>query len=676
MRLFIAEKPSLARSIAAVLSKTQENHKLYIQAGDDIVAWAAGHLLEQAMPEAYDDKYKHWNVADLPIFPDVWKLLVKKESKDLFDNIKTLLKKADTVVNAGDCDREGQLLIDEILDYCSYKGKVLRILICDTNPEAVKIALDNLKPDSDFLGDRDAALARSRADWLHGINLTRLYTKMAEKNGYNGGPLKIGRVKTPVTTLVVRRDEAIEVFSPKPFWVIKANIAVQNGTFYATWKPHDEQQGLDEDKRLIDKSVGEALVTRLKGKLANINKYESKKLSSKPPVGFSLPKLQMIASKKFDLSPAKVLDICQKLYEQGILTYPRSDCEFLPDAHHDDAQRVFDVIEKLSSLRVPQSVDKSRNSPVFNSKKVEEHHAIIPSASCKGTKPLEGYEALIFELVARRYFAFFMPNYEFLQVNIIADIDGELFTASGRHVLNDGWKAIEADSHDKDDENDNDEDNNSAPLPETLEGENGSCNEINLLEKKTKAPARFSEATLLKAMNEVYRYVLDPEIKKILKENDGIGTAATQAGIIKELIDCGMLLKKGKNLISSPAARTLIHALPENITLPDLTAIWETYFRKVKNSHMSIDEVINYIQDTIREIIASAQPITVQGSENPKSKKSDSKKSPQKNNVKCPRCGAPMLLRNGKNGAFWGCSHYPGCKMTADDRNGKPVFRK
>ena len=676
MRLFIAEKPSLARSIAAVLSHPQQNHKLYIQAGDDIVAWAAGHLLEQAMPEAYDEKYKRWNVADLPIFPAVWKMLVKKDSKDLFDNIKTLLKKADSVVNAGDCDREGQLLIDEILDYCGYKGEVLRILISDTNPEAVKIALDNLKPDSDFHGDRDAALARSRADWLHGINLTRLYTKMAERNGYNGGPLKVGRVKTPVTALVVRRDEAIDAFTPKPFWLVKAQISVAQGSFLATWKPKDEQVGLDEDKRLVDKSVGETLITRLKRKPAVISKYECKKQSSKPPVGFSLPKLQMFASKRYDLSPAKVLDICQKLYELGILTYPRSDCEFLPDAHHNDAQRVFDVIETLSSVRVPQNVDKKRNTPVFNSKKVEEHHAIIPSASCKVTKPLEGNEALIFELVAKRYISFFMPDYVFSQVNINADIDGELFSASGRQVLNDGWKAIEADSHDKDNENDNDEDTNSAPLPDSSEGENASCNDIYLLEKNTKAPARFSEATLLKAMNEVYRYVKDSEIKKILKDTDGIGTAATQAGIIKELIDCGMLIKKGKNIISSSAARCLIHALPDNITLPDLTAVWEAYFRKIKDSQISIDEVINYIQDNIREIISSAKPITVLGMDNTKSKKSDSKKSSKKSNVKCPRCGAPMFLRNGKNGSFWGCSNYPECRITADDKNGKPVFRK
>ena len=381
----------------------------------------------------------------------------------------------------------------------------------------------------------------------------------------------------------------------------------------------------------------------------------------------------MIASKKFDLSPAKTLEICQKLYEQDILTYPRSDCEFLPDAHQDEAEKVFSVIEKLSSVKVPDTVDKGRKTPVFNSKKVEEHHAIIPSASCKIAKALEGYEAFIFELVAKRYISFFMPDYEFLQVNILADIDGELFSVSGRQILNEGWKSIEKNLQDKDDEIENDDDDYSAPLPETSEGENGTCNAVNALEKKTKASARFSEATLLKAMNEVYRYVKDTEIKKILKETDGIGTAATQAGIIQELIDGGMLIKKGKYLISSQAARNLIHALPENITLPDLTAIWENYFRKVKDSAMSIEEVIHYIQDSIREFINSAKPITVQSLD---SGKSEGKKYTKKSCVTCPRCGAPMFLRNGKNGSFWGCSNYPDCKMTVNDKNGKPVFKK
>ena len=671
MRLFIAEKPSLARAIAAVLPQPQEHNKLFIKAGDDIVAWAKGHLLVQAMPEDYDEKYKQWNIAPLPIVPEFWKMLPKKDSKDLLDNLQKLLKKVDVVVNAGDCDREGQLLIDEILEFCGYKGKALRILISDTNPEAVKKALTNLKPNSDFRGDYYAALARSRADWLYGINLTRLYTKLAEQNGYRGEPLRIGRVKTPVTAIVVKRDEEIESFTPKPFWVIQAEISVENNSFNAVWKPKDEQQGLDEEKRLIDKTVADALANKLTGKSAIITKYESKKQSSKPPVGFSLPKLQMIASKKYDISPAKTLEICQKLYEQGILTYPRSDCEFLPEAHHDEAEKVFSVIEKLSSVKVPESVDKERKTSVFNTQKVAEHHAIIPSASCKVTKQLEKDEALIFELVARRYISFFMPDFEFLQVNINADIDGELFSASGRQILNDGWKSLENDSQDKNE--DDSEENKSAPLPEISEGKNGSCSYINLLEKKTKAPARFTEAALLKAMNEVYLYVKDAEIKKILKETDGIGTAATQAGIIQELIDSKMLIKKGKNLISSQSARSLIHALPEIITLPDLTAVFENYCRKIKAHEIQIDEVINnHVANEIRKIIAFAQPITVQsldGGKNPK--------STLKSSIKCPACSNGfMILRNGKNGKFWGCSNYPNCKMTASDKNGKPVFKR
>ena len=663
MRLFIAEKPSLARSIAAVLSKPQENNKLFIKAGDDIVTWASGHLLEQAMPEYYDEKYKHWDISHIPLEIKVWKMLPKKGCDALLNNIKKLLEQADVVVNAGDCDREGQLLVDEILEYFNYTGKVLRILISDTNPEAVRKALNNLRPNSDFKGDSDAAKVRERADWLYGINFTRFYTKLAEQSGYRGKPLKVGRVKSPVTALVVRRDEEIESFVAKPFWAIKADIEVQNGSFSAMWKPKDEQDGLDEEKRLVDKAVAESLANRLTGKSATITKYESKKQSSKPPVGYSLPKLQMIASKKYDLSPSKTLEICQKLYEQGILTYPRSDCEFLPETHHDEAEKVFAVIEKLSSVKVPESADKGRKTSVFNTTKVAEHHAIIPSASCKFSNALDGNEALIFELVAKRYVSFFMPDFEYLQVNINAEIDGELFTASGRQILNDGWKSLEVQEKNEDDG----EENNYAQLPETSENEKGSCSYVNLLEKKTKAPARFTEATLLKAMNEVYLYVKDPEIRKILKETDGIGTAATQAGILQEIIDDGVLIKKGKNLISSKAARDLIHQLHEDITLPDMTAKLEIYMRKVKNAEMHMDEVNIHVMDEIRRIVASARPITIHsldGGKNPKSA------------VKCPLCGASMFLRKGKNGAFWGCSNYPNCKMTASDKNGKPVFKK
>ena len=678
MRLFIAEKPSLARAIAAVLPQPQKASRLYIEAGNDVVAWAAGHLLEQAMQEKYDEKYKRWSLADLPIIPEEWKMLVKKESRDLFDNLKTLLKKADSVVNAGDCDREGQLLIDEILEHCKYRGPVQRILISDTNPDAVRKALAELKPNEDFRGDRDAARARSQADWLHGMNMTRLYTKLAEKNGYDGGPLRIGRVKTPVTALVVRRDLEIESFVPKPYWTLQAQIQVEKGAFWAGWRPKEEQTGLDEEGRLVDKATGEELASRLKGKPAVITKYESKKQSVKPPLGYSLPKLQMAASRKHDMSPSRVLEVCQKLYEHGVLTYPRSDCEYLPEGHQDEAEKVLAVIDALSSLKRPDELNTARKTPVFNGKKVEEHHAIIPSASCRVSKPLEGDEALIFELVARRYLAFFMPDHEYMQTSITAEVEGEMFVASGRRVLAEGWKAVERnDEPEKDDDKEGKEEEQAA-LPVVSEGEQGECRDTKLQEKQTKAPARFTEASLLRAMNEVHKFVADPKVKKILRETDGIGTAATQAGILKDLITFGQLQKQKKQLISTPAARSLIQALPEAITLPDLTALWETKFRAIKEGTLSIEDMMEQMATTIRESIAQAGSVSVQGSGEKKPVKATKKTAPKagKGDVKCPKCGAKMVLRNGKNGPFWGCGNYPTCRATADDDGGKPVFKK
>ena len=451
---------------------------------------------------------------------------------------------------------------------------------------------------------------------------------------------------------------------------------MSNGTFTAAWKPKEEQAGLDEEGRLVDKAVGDELAGKLKGQVALITKYESKKQTVKPPLGYSLPRLQIAASKKYDLSPSRVLEICQSLYERGITTYPRSDCEYLPDGHKEDAAKVFAVIERLSTLKVPGEIQTERKTPVFNSGKLEEHHAIIPSASCKAADPFKGDEALVFELIARRYLSFFMPDYEYLQVSIAVEIGGEAFAASGRQVQNEGWKAVEKDTTDKDEDKEDDEDN--APLPPVSEGENGECRDVRLQEKKTKAPARFTEASLLKAMNEIHRFVSNPENKKVLKETDGIGTAATQASILKELIDFGMLEKKGKQLISTPAARCLIQALPKEITLPDLTAIWELKFRQIKDGELSIDEVMEQIKGNISETIAGAKPISIEGVSGGKrdKPKQPSKGKAAKSGVKCPLCGAPMVLRKGKNGPFWGCSKYPECKATADDKDGKPVFRK
>ena len=271
-----------------------------------------------------------------------------------------------------------------------------------------------------------------------------------------------------------------------------------------------------------------------------------------------------------------------------------------------------------------------------------------------------------------------MPDHEYMQTSITAEVDGETFVASGRRVLAEGWKAVERnDEPEKDDDKEGKEEEQAA-LPVVSEGEQGECRDTKLQEKQTKAPARFTEASLLKAMNEVHKFVADPKVKKILRETDGIGTAATQAGILKDLITFGQLQKQKKQLISTPAARSLIQALPEAITLPDLTALWETKFRAIKEGTLSIDDMMEQMATTIRESIAQAGSVSVQGSGEKRPVKTTKKTAPKagKGDVKCPKCGAKMVLRNGKNGPFWGCSNYPTCRATADDDGGKPVFKK
>ena len=701
MRLYIAEKPSLGRAIAAVLPTPHKPAgKTHIEVGNgDIVAWSAGHILSQVAPESYDEKFKSWSLATLPIIPSSWKLEVKASTKDLFNNIKKLLKSASEVVNAGDPDREGQLLIDEILDYCGYKGPVKRLLINDINPEAVKEALENMRPNEEFTGVKNAALARSRADWMHGMNATRLYTKLAQAQGYRG-VLKIGRVKTPTVALVVRRDLEIASFVPKPYTRVSVDVSLPKGHLKASWVPEDSYPGLDEEGRLGDAAEASRLKAKLTGKPANITKCETKPKKISPPLGYSLPDLQIACSKKHDMPAHVTLSVVQSLYESGIMTYPRSDCKYLPTGHQahgkDVADNIVKFLPELAGL-LPDA-DFSRKSPVYNGDKVEEHHAIIPTKKAKQERPLTQDEAKVFELVARRYISFFLPEHEYKQTTIELLVEGEKFTAKGRQILVPGWKIAEGNedlsaNDDKKGGADEDDEKEAAALPVVHEGYVGTCEEVILAQKMTTPPARFTEASLLAAMNNVHRYVSDPEIKKILKDTDGIGTAATQANIIKELFESGQLAKVGKKVISTDTAKALIGALPEDITLPDMTALWELKFRQIAQGEKKLDEVVGSIGTNVSNLVAAGKekgglaiPMTQQSESAETAKKTPAnnvKKSPggcggstprasssqSKATQTCPKCGKPMVRRTGKGKDgkaydFFGCSGYPECRET------------
>ena len=349
MRVYIAEKPSMGAEIAKCLPGPVSRKDGYITTGGGVVTWGFGHILRQAEPGEYDKKYEKWRLEDLPIIPPEWKLFVADSCRKQFEIIKSLIDKATEIVHAGDPDREGQLLIDEVLDFLDNQKPVRRILLNALDEKSIKKAIASLRDNEEFHNLKQSALARSRADWLIGMNLSRAYTLAARRAGHQV-TLPVGRVKTPTLALVVRREREIEGFTQASYFTVKAEFQHENGTFVAYWKPKDEQAGLDTEGRLADQAIADELVEGLSaaGTSGTIVLCETteKKESQRLPV--SLSTLQVMAGKKFGYDPQTVLDTAQKLYEKKLTTYPRSDCEFLPDSQYSDAAAIIGNLQELN----------------------------------------------------------------------------------------------------------------------------------------------------------------------------------------------------------------------------------------------------------------------------------------------------------------------------------------
>jgi DNA topoisomerase-3 len=357
VRLFIAEKPSLGRAIAEVLPKPLKKAQGYIVAANgDTVSWFIGHLLEQAQPEAYDPAFKKWAHEHLPIVPERWQLKIKPKTAKQLAVLRMLVKKAKQLVHAGDPDREGQLLVDEVIDFLNVtkaqKANIQRCLINDLNPQAVKQALNKLRDNREFIPLSTSALARSRADWLYGINLTRAYNLQGQKAGYQG-LLSVGRVQTPLLGLVVRRDSIIEAFVSKPFYEVWAKLQTEQGeTFKAKWQASDAcAKYLDQQGRNLSQALAQNVASRISHQAAIVHDLKREHKKQPAPLPYNLSALQIDASKAFGLGAQQVLDICQTLYERHkLITYPRSDSRYLPKGHFSQALQVVNAIKTNSPL--------------------------------------------------------------------------------------------------------------------------------------------------------------------------------------------------------------------------------------------------------------------------------------------------------------------------------------
>ncbi|MDR3565965.1 MAG: DNA topoisomerase 3 [Negativicutes bacterium] len=657
MKLYIAEKPSMGAEIAKYLPGPISRKDGYITTGAGVVTWGFGHILRQAEPGEYDEKYTKWRMEDLPIIPETWKLLVAASCQKQFGVVKKLIDEATEIVHAGDPDREGQLLIDEVLEYVDNKKPVQRILLNALDEHSIKKAIANLRDNKDFYNLKQSALARARADWLIGMNLSRAFTLAAKRAGHQA-TLPVGRVKTPTLALVVRREREIESFQLADYFTVKADFQHVNGIFTAYWKPQEEQAGLDAEGRLADKAVAQALLERLGAAPATAEivlcETTEKKESQRLPL--SLSALQVMAGKKFAYDPQLVLDTAQKLYEKKLTTYPRSDCDYLPESQQDDAAVILENLTGSKSGDLAAwagRADVTIQSRAWNDKKITAHHAIIPTVEKCNWATLSDTEKNIYFLIAQAYIAQFYPVHVYHQTRVGVRHAEENFTASGRMIRELGWKELYgADAEEKKDEDD-------GMLPPMEKGDPADYLQALAEKKSTRPPGRFTAATLLAAMKEIHKYVKNPELKKQLKDVSGIGTEATRATIIKELVQRGFLSeeKKKKYLVPTDSAYLLIDALPEELIYPDSTALWETILHRMADGSESLEGFLKQQAEFTTSICAMATglSISVQGAH------------------PCPQCGQGALqARNGKNGKFWGCSRYPSCKAAYDDNNGEP----
>lgn len=607
MRLFIAEKPSLGRAIADVLPKPHRRGDGYIACGNDqIVTWCVGHLLEQAQPDHYDSRYARWSLADLPIIPEKWRLQPRPSVAKQLKVVEGLLKQADEVVHAGDPDREGQLLVDEVLDYLQLpaekRSKVQRCLINDLNPSAVDRAVNRLRENREFIPLCVSALARARADWLYGINMTRAWTLLGRNAGYDG-VLSVGRVQTPVLGLVVRRDEEIENFIPKDYFEVKAHIVTpEEMRFTANWVPSDAcEPWQDEEGRLLNRTLAEHVVARIAGKPARVTAYSDKRESETAPLPFSLSSLQIEAARRFGLSAQTVLDTCQRLYEtHKLITYPRSDSRYLPDEHFAGRHAVLKAIQAHQpNLTPPGDFSADRKNRCWDDKKVDAHHAIIPTARSSAVKLTEN-EQNVYGLVARQYLMQFCPDALFRKCTIELDIAGGKFVAKARFLAEAGWRALLGGKE-------RDEENDGTPLPVVAKDDELLCEQGEVLAKQTQPPRPFTDATLLSAMTGIARFVQDKELKKVLRATDGLGTEATRAGIIELLFRRAFLVKKGRSINATETGRALIHSLPDLAARPDMTAQWESTLTRISEKACRYDEFMHPLVHTLTGLIQQAK---------------------------------------------------------------------
>ena len=627
--LVLAEKPSVGREIARVLG-CKNGGNGYLEGGNYIVTWALGHLVTLADPDAYEKKWEKWDLQELPMLPEKMKLVVIPESRRQYQVVSGLMKRADVseLVIATDAGREGELVARWIMQKAGWGGPARRLWISSQTDKAIREGFANLKPAADYDDLFRSAQARSEADWLVGLNVTRALTCKY------GAQLSAGRVQTPTLAMIVRREEEIRKFQPREYWGIAASLP----GFTGYWR---DSKG---NASTFEKEKADALLAKLAGQTAVLTKVERSRKQTPPPAAYDLTELQRDANKKYAYSAKETLNLMQSLYERHkLLTYPRTDSRYISD------DVVPTLPERLRSVMVdeykPLAQEIFRKKPLqtrylVNNAKVTDHHAIIPTEEQPELYSLSGPEKNIYDLVVRRFLAVLLPPFEFEEVRITMTIGGETFIAKGTRVVDQGWKAAYDRSYAMDEEREDEGDQN---LPELREGQKLEVRSLTLRPGKTSPPGRYTEATLLSAMEHPASTVSDKSLSKILEETSGLGTPATRADIIEKLFSTFYVERRGKELAPTSKGMQLMELVPEELRSAELTAKWEDRLASIAKGKASDREFVSGMRQYASELVTQVKASTA------------SYRHDNQTRTPCPDCGKYLLRVKGKRGEMLVC---------------------
>jgi DNA topoisomerase-3 len=671
--LLIAEKPSVGQDLARALPGPFQKHEGFLEGPEHVITWAVGHLVQLAEPEAYDSKYKSWRMADLPIVPDHFKLVVRDERsrKQMAVVSKQLAREdVDEVVNACDAGREGELIFAYLYEKAKAKKPVRRLWLNSMTSAAMRAALDSLRPGEEFRPLEQAARSRSEADWIVGMNATRAAT-IRLRSSFDGA-VSLGRVQTPTLAIVARREEEIRAFKPEPYWLVDATFAgeplegeqpagerIYAGRFHA---PAGDR-GTARGPRIATEEEALAIVAACEGRMGTITKLEKKEQREKAPMLYDLTTLQREANNRYGFSAKRTLAAAQRLYEEHkALTYPRTNSRYLPSDMVEEIKPIAELVgshpEYRKAAEYVTALDVLPLARVVNDEKVTDHHAIIPTRSEHALEKMGSDDRRIYDMAARRFLAVFHPEAVFentrVETTVAAQAPSEgayVFRTRGKLLLVPGWRGVydelaagaRADAEGRGEE---DEDADQQ-LPRLLKDEQVRTRKIESARKETKPPRRYSDASLLGAMETAGKLVDDDELREAMKDS-GIGTPATRAAIIERLIQVGYLERDGRALVATEKGLNVIRLLNAHaLTSPGLTGSWEQRLGKIERGEDSrekfMGDIAGFAEETVKELDETLKDVRI----------------PRARLGPCPVCGHE-IVENRKGYSCWS-REDPGC---------------